>query len=282
MKEQGHPPTPLFQAVHADRYERQRLIREYQDTYDCRLIVVVDAIFPDSVTGLEELIFDADPDQDLHMLLASPGGDGEIAVRMARSIQARCREFTVIVPDEAKSAATLLAFGAHHILMGPTSDLGPIDPQMRLTADSGLVAAKDIVAAVEDAVAKVQKAPSTFPVYASLLADVTAIKVQQAKAGLARTGKLLDLALRTNPDRRETQCRTLKRMLTAELVTKADYHAAIFGAAEAEKAGLPVIQADPQGAQWQLIWRLWAKYFVQGPDLHAYEGERASNVHVHH
>jgi len=115
------------------------------------------------VTLFEELIYDADPNTDLHILLASPGGDGETAVRLVRSAQARCRQLTVVVPDQAKSAATLLALGAHHILMGPASDLGPIDPQF-LLGDGSLVSAKDIIGSVEEAVKTVQAAPETYPI----------------------------------------------------------------------------------------------------------------------
>jgi len=52
------------------------------------------------------------------------GGDGETAVRLARATQGRCKEFTVIIPDQAKRADTILALGAHYILMGPVGDLG--------------------------------------------------------------------------------------------------------------------------------------------------------------
>ena len=79
------------------------------------------------MTVLEELLFDCDPQKDLHLLLSSPGGDGETALRMVRSMQLRCKELTAVAPDMAKSAATILCLGAHHILMGPGSDLGPID-----------------------------------------------------------------------------------------------------------------------------------------------------------
>src|SRR5215469_115603 len=127
------PRSPLFYAQNALRYERQQLIRNYQDAYDCRLIVVVDQIFHYSVQLFEELLFNASPEQDLHLLLWSPGGDGEVAVRLVRSAQARCRALTVIVPDIAKSAATLLILGADRILMGPTSDLGPVDPQFQVS-----------------------------------------------------------------------------------------------------------------------------------------------------
>ena len=49
------------------------------------LVVLIDVIVPDSVTYFEELLFDVDPSTDLHVLLGSPGGDGETAVRLTRS-----------------------------------------------------------------------------------------------------------------------------------------------------------------------------------------------------
>ena len=104
--------TPLYRAEHSGRYERQALIQEYEDTYQARLIVMADIIVSWSITYFEELVFDADPAQDLHLLLDTPGGDGETAVRITRSAQARCKELTIIVPDQAKSAGTLLAMGA--------------------------------------------------------------------------------------------------------------------------------------------------------------------------
>ncbi len=267
--------SPLYHAQQADRYERQQLIAAYQDEFRCRLIVVVDAIFSYGITLFEELIYDADPNQDLHFLLYTPGGEGETAVRLVRSAQARCRELTVVVPDLAKSAGTLLALGAHHILMAPTSDLGPVDPQFQLP-DGSLASAKAIIAAVEEASAKVQEAPDTYPIHASLLSDVTALMLQQARAALARSDDLLEEALRSNPDRTEEQCAALRQALKEPLIGKPQSHDAIFGAQEATTAGLPVLHADPRSRQWEVLWRLWAKYFALGSRV--YEGERASQV----
>ncbi len=99
--------SPLFHAEHAARYDRQELIKKYQARHDCRLVVIIDIIFGDNIPLLEELLYNANPSEDLHIILDSPGGDGETAVRLVRSAQARCRELTVIVPNQAKSAATL-------------------------------------------------------------------------------------------------------------------------------------------------------------------------------
>lgn len=131
---------------------------------------------------LEELLFDCDRAKDLHLILSSPGGDGEIALRMVWSLQQRCRELTVIVPDMAKSATTIVCLGAHHILMGPGGDLGPIDPQMVFSGGDGMrtvVSAKEIVAAVAEAEERIRVNPDSFPLFASLLPDVNMLMVEQ-------------------------------------------------------------------------------------------------------
>jgi hypothetical protein len=222
---------------------------------------------------MEDLIFDASEEQDLHVLLDTPGGDGETAVRMARSLQARCKELTIIVPNSAKSAGTLLTMGAHRILMGPTSDLGPVDPQFQMP-DGTLVSAKEIIAAVDSAAEKVQAAPDTYPIYASLLSDVTALMVERAKSALQRSDDLIREALGSVPGRDEKEINEMCEGLSRSLVQAPTEHGAVLGAKAAKELGLPIQIVDPRSDQWQLVWRLWTKYF----DIfqRAYEGELSS------
>jgi hypothetical protein len=282
VPDRSHPPvafppqTPLFHAQHSDRYARQDLIRAYEARFDCRLIVMVDLIFPESITLLEELLAGADPSQDLHLLLDSPGGDGETAVRLVRSAQARCRELTVVVPNQAKSAGTILLIGAHHVLMGPTSDLGPVDPQFQNPDGRGLYSAKDLIAAVDHAQTAIAENPESYPLHVSLLADVTAVMVQQARSALARSEDLMNEALSSNLGRSTEDVAKIATALKAILIDLPRDHGAVFGATDALKAGLPVIEADPNSEQWQIIWRLWTKYFAL--DAFVYEGRLASQV----
>lgn len=268
--------SPLYFAQHSDRYERQQLLRAYEAEYSCRLVVVRDAIFPESITYFEELVYEADPQQDLHLILDSAGGDGETAVRLVRSAQSRCRELTVIVPDQAKSAATLLTMGAGRILMGPTSDLGPVDPVFRLEETGELVSAKDIIAAVEAAERAVQERPETYPIHASLLENVTALMVQRARSAMARTDQVALQALRSNPERTRDKAEALWEKLKDPLAIEPADHSAVFDAGDAIDAGLPVERLDPAGQQWQTIWRLWTKYLMVNARI--YEGRHASQI----
>ncbi|MGH7641640.1 MAG: SDH family Clp fold serine proteinase [Candidatus Dormibacteria bacterium] len=241
-------------------------------------MIVFDAIFPYSVNVFEDLIYDADPTQDIHLMLVTPGGDGEAALRLLRSVQARCRELVVIVPDMAKSAGTIIALGAHRILMGPSSDLGPVDPQLVTNPKTQeLISAKDLIAAVEEALASVQRSPDTYPLQASLLSNLNAIMVQQARSALARTEDLVIDALVSNPARSKDQAAVLwKGSLKKRLMDDPQSHGATFGPDAAIEAGLPVEKADPGGEQWRAVWRLWTKYMVRGERI--YEGARASKV----
>lgn len=270
------PRTPLYRAQHSERYRRQELISEYEHEHSCRLAVVIGPLFDDSVTFFQDLLVDASPGSELHLLLVSPGGYGDAAIRMARGAQARCSELVVIVPDQAKSAATLLALGAHRIVMGPASDLGPVDPQF-LREDNRLVAAKDIIAAFETALDRVERRPDTYPVLAALLGDVTALDIEEARSAVNRTQDQLREALSSQPDRDEAQVAALVGALAGPLITEPAQHEALFGPAEARSCGLPVEDADLDGDQWTRIWDLWTRYFELGATS-VYESRVASQV----
>jgi len=185
-------------------------------------------------------------------------------------------ELIVIVPDQAKSAATLLCMGAHQILMGPTSDLGPVDPQFQVAGIDGLVSAKDIIAAVEAAEQAVEQRPDTYPLHASLLSNVTALMVQQARSATKRTDQVAVQALRSNPTRSSADAEALWERLKDPLALEPADHGAVFDADDAQSAGLPVVKLDPQGDHWQFIWRLWTKYAILRARV--YEGRYASHV----
>ena len=235
-----------------------------------------DLIFDRCVPFFEETLFDANSGQDLHVMLWTRGGDGETALRLIRQAQSRCRKLTVIVPDQAKSAGTLFVLGADEVLMGPTSDLGPVDPQF-LLPNGSLAAARAIIAAVEEAEGRVQQNPTTYPLHASLLSDITAIMVQQARDAMERTGDLVREALACVESRSRDDVEALSSELKKHLIGEPTDHRAIISAKDAESYGLPVKAADPSSERWRAVWRLWTKYLVMG-EVSVYEGESASQV----
>ena len=242
---------------------------------------MIGGIFSDSVTPFEETLFDADPELDLHVMVATLGGDGETALRLVRQAQSRCRTLTVIVPDQAKSAGTLFALGADRILMGPTSDLGPIDPQFRFP-NGTLAAAKTIIAAVDDAERRIQASPETYPLHASLLNDVTALLVQQARDEIARTGDQLREALASATTRNQEAVDALVEELQGPLIDNTQSHRAVISSQEASAFGLPVEVVQSSNPQWQAVWRMWTKYVALNPtNIFSNTNLRRANLFVH-
>ena len=66
----------------------------------------------------------------LEVLIHSGGGHANIAYQMATFFHRHCKTLNVIVPFEAKSAATLMCLAADKIYLSEFGELGPIDVQV--------------------------------------------------------------------------------------------------------------------------------------------------------
>jgi ClpP class serine protease len=66
----------------------------------------------------------------LDLILETPGGSGEAAEDIVRSLRSRYNDLAIIVPGWAKSAGTIMVMAADEILMDAASALGPIDAQI--------------------------------------------------------------------------------------------------------------------------------------------------------
>lgn len=66
----------------------------------------------------------------IDLFIHSNGGDGIVPWRLVTLIREYCKEFNVLVPHRAFSAATLTAMGADHIYMHKMGMLGPTDPKV--------------------------------------------------------------------------------------------------------------------------------------------------------
>ena len=79
------------------------------------------------------------------LLLTTNGGSANSAYQIARFIQKQYKQFILYTPSYCKSAGTLIALGAHKLIMDDFSELGPLDIQLPSPDDivgqkSGLLA----------------------------------------------------------------------------------------------------------------------------------------------
>lgn len=88
------------------------------------------SIDTDDIPAIGDVLLSIGDVDQLNLIINSPGGDGTVAEKIIELCRAYCKEFRVIVPNRAKSAATIIGLGADEIVMGYCSELGPIDAQV--------------------------------------------------------------------------------------------------------------------------------------------------------
>ncbi len=113
----------------------------------------------------------------VYLMVQSPGGDGHTAEKIIQICRTAFPEgFSVIVPQSAKSAATMLSLGADRIVMGEASELGPIDPQIQSTGPAGqpqLIPARAYLSAINIIRDKVKADPASIQIYFPVLQQLS-------------------------------------------------------------------------------------------------------------
>lgn len=276
--------TPLFYAQNADRYRRQGNLRQFEVEYECKLIIVGGPIYDFCVPMFEDTLTTVSKDDRLYVMISSPGGDGETALRMVRSAHERCSELRVIVPDQAKSAATIFALGADRIFMGSSSDLGPIDPQIPVASidiarGPDFVAARQIIEAVKYGEESIKERPDTYPLHATLLGQITGLTLQQAKFAMNRTSDLVIEMLESCPRRTGEEAAQIWERIKGPLFEDTTYHATSIGYKRALELDLPVDYLEPEEKLWKDIWFVYCQYLqlIRGGSI-IYESQVASQI----
>jgi hypothetical protein len=137
-------PRNIHQAVSDERFQtpasRRPLFKKVSAAFADRCLVTFFTSFhypveiSDEDCDMLQSVLQQTPNisKGLVLMISSPGGDPLAAERFVNI----CRTYSgtgdywALVPGRAKSAATVISMGASKIIMAPTSDLGPIDPQI--------------------------------------------------------------------------------------------------------------------------------------------------------
>lgn len=75
--------------------------------------------------------------QNLDLIIHSPGGSVEAAEQVISYLRTKYTHIRAIIPQNAMSAATMLACACDKIIMGKHSAIGPIDPQITFPMQNG-------------------------------------------------------------------------------------------------------------------------------------------------
>jgi len=108
-------------------------LKNVEDYYNADIIVCSAAIDNDAFSEITASIYKQksrnEKDKAL-LILTTTGGSANSAYKIARLFQSEYKEFIVYCPRYCKSAGTLIALGAHRLIMDSFSELGPLDVQL--------------------------------------------------------------------------------------------------------------------------------------------------------
>lgn len=101
--------------------------------------------------AIEDSVKEPPEQVEIDLWLESLGGDAHAAYKLALVLRSSAAHIRVIIPDVAKSAATLLALAGTEIFLAPGADLGPLDAQMAEEGSlSGVMSALNIARAADE------------------------------------------------------------------------------------------------------------------------------------
>jgi ClpP class serine protease len=231
------------------------------------------------IAALETVLNSISGAEQLNVLLHSPGGDGTIIEKMVdmcrNHLAGGNRKLRVIVPNIAKSAATLFALGADEIVMGYCSELGPIDPQVQI-AVSGVIQWISALAFVESRdnlmkqVAEASKKNEPTAGFLQQLAGLNIPYTQEMEnvIGFAQqtAANLLDRYMLKSKIKDDRARRTQANMIAKKLLSKQLFpvHGQyIDGATAKRELELEVEVLDKNDDLWKMIWEYYIRCEVQ-------------------
>lgn len=217
----------------------------------------------DDADMLEDALRTRAPRDGILLLIESPGGRALAAERIIRA----CREyangpFHVAVPNQAKSAATMVCLGADRIWLGPTSELGPINPQQLFVGPSGqssMVAVENIIRSYESLMAQAESSSGNVEPYLLQLARYDAREIEELKSANQLAEDIAVKALKSSMMQNYSHD-TIKRKikpLTQSSETKS--HGRPIYYEEAKRIGLRVRLMKKGSRKWQSIRRLYTR-----------------------
>ena len=213
---------------------------------------------------LQSVLQATDLSNGLVLMISSPGGDGLAAERIVNTCRAYSGtgDYWAIVPGKAKSAGTIICMGASKIFMAPSSELGPVDPQViRREGDRLAVhSAHSLVQGYEALFAKASKTKGRLEPFLQQLQKYDHRDIQNYKSAIQLSEAVSVKILSTGMCKSKNKA-AIKRKISMFTTPAAGtlVHGRPIYASEARSCGLNIEDLDVNSAFWDLIYELYAR-----------------------
>jgi ATP-dependent protease ClpP protease subunit len=197
----------------------------------------------------------------IDLVLDSPGGLIDAAYKIVCLLREYAKVLSVIIPNRAKSAATLIALGADELLMGPPSEIGPIDPMIPVShPERGTIwipaqSIRDALKLFDSEIAEdINRSALFMPIMSKIDPWVLGAYERAIKSSEQYAAELLGAyMLKNNQD--------LAKEIAKNLATGYYSHGyAIDRRITKDKLQLNVTFIDEDQELWSYVWRLFKLY----------------------
>ena len=231
---------------------------------------------------LEDVLRQTRLHNGLCLVLDTLGGDGITAERIVRICRVYSdNKFDVFVARRAKSAGTIIAMGSSRILMGETSALGRIDPQILLKEKNGspcLIPAHVVVTSFDELSKKAKTSEGHVEAYLRQLNDYDAIQIELIRRQLRMTEDIAVRCLKQGMLAHISKREIKKKIAPFVTPTVTKAHARDIFFDEAQKAGLKIELVRHDNPIWIVVSEFYALAWdfvtsehcklIESPDCH--------------
>lgn len=202
-------------------------------------------------------------DLTIDLFLFSYGGDTSAPWRLVSMFREFARQFNVVVPFTAMSAATLICLGADEIIMGRKGELGPIDPSvsgdpamLKIEGERPPIGVEDVTSYVSFVrercrLRRKELVSRALGRLADQLGPIGLGRLNRQHAYIRLVGRRL-LESRNNPNKRSI------RKILRSLIEDVTYHGHAISRSEAKQLGVHVSEPEPDIEA--VIWKLYREF----------------------
>jgi hypothetical protein len=267
--------SPLMR-VSQEVFQRWELRREYigkiENELDGKVIVFFTSFYDEDIMindkdaeMIENILSSEHKGGKIILVLNSAGGLALAAERIVNLCRAYSgNKFEVIVPHMAKSAATLICFGASQIHMSQTAELGPVDPQVPyLNNDMGkktMISAEEYVRSYDELMAKAISGKAQH--LEALLQQLTrydARYMEQLRSAQELT-KSISVKLLKSGIMSQFSAKAIEKKIKPFLLQKQTRaHGRMITITEGRECGLKIKEIPLRSELWNCLWQLFIR-----------------------
>jgi ATP-dependent protease ClpP protease subunit len=255
---------------------RRHLIQQLEKDFQAKVVTYFtsfdrfDVEIDDTDAEIMESVLAAEADgRKIILIINSPGGQALAAERIVNVCRSYSNnQFEALIPHAAKSAATMICFGASKLHMSPTAELGPVDPQVPYWSVPNpgpedrprWISAEEYLRSYEDLIREASngKAQRIEP-FIQQLGRYDARYMEQLRSLRALSADISVRLLQSDMMKGRSTKAIQKAIDVFLTQKKTSSHGRMINSQEAKTCGLNVTQIALNSTVWHCVWELFIR-----------------------